>query len=184
MSHTKTFQYSVKENVRPIGKYNFTFLKTPIQILFSTDHAKGSHGLPGLYFKYDVSALKVIVKQDQESFMNFLIRISSVIAGIIVISGRYNSKFNNLKLWNEKGMKKYVECSLLLSGYLNSFIQLLCDYLIKKLSPETYQQLHNLSENTISAAKPTQQSTSQHQPNNLISNANQMADVDFNFTVK
>lgn len=43
--------------------------------------------MPGLYFKYDVSALKVIVKPDQESFMHFLIRISSVIAGIIVISG-------------------------------------------------------------------------------------------------
>lgn len=84
----------------------------------------------------------------------------------------------------KKGMKKYVECSLLLSGYLNSFIQLLSDYVIKKVSPETYQQLHNLSENTISAAKPTQQSNWQHQPNNLISNANQMADVDFNFTVK
>lgn len=69
MSHVKTFQYSVKENIRPI------------------DHAKGSHGIPGLYFKYDVSALKVIVKQDQEGFMTFLIRISSVIAGIIVISG-------------------------------------------------------------------------------------------------
>lgn len=69
MTHWKTFQYSVKENIRPI------------------DHGKGSHGMPGLYFKYDVSALKVIVKQDQESFMSFLIRISSVIAGIIVISG-------------------------------------------------------------------------------------------------
>lgn len=43
--------------------------------------------MPGLYFKYDVSALKVIVKQDQERFMHFLIRITSVIAGIIVISG-------------------------------------------------------------------------------------------------
>lgn len=51
------------------------------------DHAKGSHGMAGLYFKYDVSALKVIVKPDQEGFMHFLIRISSVIAGIIVISG-------------------------------------------------------------------------------------------------
>lgn len=44
--------------------------------------------MPGLYFKYDVSALKVIVKQDQEGFMNFLIRLSSVIAGIVVISGK------------------------------------------------------------------------------------------------
>lgn len=55
-----------------------------------SDHGKGSHGVPGLYFKYDVSALKVIVQQDQKSFMQFLIRLSSVIAGIIVISGKLN----------------------------------------------------------------------------------------------
>lgn len=55
---------------------------------FCKDHSKGSHGMPGLYFKYDVSALKVIVKQDQEGFVQFLVRISSVIAGIIVISGK------------------------------------------------------------------------------------------------
>lgn len=58
---------------------------------FSLDHAKGSHGMAGLYFKYDVSALKVIVKPDQEGFMHFLIRISSVVAGIIVISGKYRN---------------------------------------------------------------------------------------------
>ncbi len=36
-----TFQYSVKDQSRPI------------------DHDMGSHGSPGIYFKYDMSALKV-----------------------------------------------------------------------------------------------------------------------------
>ena len=36
-----TYQYSVKDQERPI------------------DHDTGSHGSPGIYFKYDVSALKV-----------------------------------------------------------------------------------------------------------------------------
>lgn len=161
MSHTKTFQYSVKENIRPIGKYKRQFRlaftikanKNHSFILSFIDHGKGSHGIPGLYFKYDVSALKVIVKQDHESFVSFLIRISSVIAGIIVIS-----------------------------GYLNSFIQLMCDTLIKTVSPETYKQLHNPNQTTFIAATPQQ--SSQHQPNNLISNANQMAEVKFDFTVK
>lgn len=58
-----------------------------------SDHGQGSHGIAGLYFKYDVSALKVIVNQDREGFMQFLIRISSVIAGIIVISGILISNF-------------------------------------------------------------------------------------------
>ena len=42
-----TYQYSVKEMVRPI------------------DHARESHGTPGIYFKYDISALKVEVTKDR-----------------------------------------------------------------------------------------------------------------------
>lgn len=44
--------------------------------------------MPGLYFKYDMSALKVIVKQDRENMLQFIVRLSSIIAGIIVISGK------------------------------------------------------------------------------------------------
>lgn len=134
--------------------------------------------MPGLYFKYDVSALKVIVKQDQEGFMHFLIRISSVIAGIIVISGMVFSPFiekidfdNNLNL------------VFFSSGYLNSLIQLIFDFFIRKISPQTYEQLHNPSTNTSIDAEPAQQTTWQP-PNHLISNANQMAEENFNFTIK
>uniref|UniRef100_A0A1L8DVG1 Putative copii vesicle protein n=1 Tax=Nyssomyia neivai TaxID=330878 RepID=A0A1L8DVG1_9DIPT len=69
---TKTFQYSVKENFRPIN------------------HDKGSHGIPGLYFKYDVSALKVIVRYDRDNFVQFCVRLCSIISGIVVISGFIN----------------------------------------------------------------------------------------------
>lgn len=51
------------------------------------DHDKNSHGVPGLYFKYDVAALKVIVRQDRDNMVKFLVRLCSIIAGIIVISG-------------------------------------------------------------------------------------------------
>ena len=108
--------------------------------------------MAGLYFKYDTSALKVIVMQDQEGFMHFLIRIGAVISGIIIIT-----------------------------GFLNSLILLVTDFFIRKISPQTYQQLHE----PISSldVKPQVQPQS-HQPNNLISNANQMAEANFNFTVK
>lgn len=52
------------------------------------DHDKGSHGVPGLYFKYDVSALKVIVEQDRENVVQFVVRLCSITAGIIVICGK------------------------------------------------------------------------------------------------
>ena len=42
-----TYQYSVKEHARPI------------------DHEKGSHGTPGIYFKYDLAAFKVQVTKDR-----------------------------------------------------------------------------------------------------------------------
>lgn len=90
MSQINTYQYSVKENIRPIGElscrtriFNSFLIRS---LSFFSDHSKGSHGIPGLYFKYDMSALKVIVEQDRENFIHFLVRLSSVIAGIIVIS--------------------------------------------------------------------------------------------------
>lgn len=66
-----TFQYSVKELSRPI------------------DHEKGSHGMPGLFFKYDVSALKVTVMQERDNFGMFLARLCSIIGGVYVCSGKY-----------------------------------------------------------------------------------------------
>lgn len=64
-----TYQYSVKELSRPI------------------DHHKGSHGMPGIYFKYDMSALKVIVRQERDNFTTFLARLCATVGGIYVCSG-------------------------------------------------------------------------------------------------
>ncbi|CRL08125.1 CLUMA_CG020985, isoform A, partial [Clunio marinus] len=67
-SHIKAYQYSVKENIRHI------------------DHNQGSHGTPGIYIKYDMSALKVRVLRNRENILKLLIRLCSVTSGIIVIS--------------------------------------------------------------------------------------------------
>lgn len=56
-----------------------------------TDHDHGSHGMPGIYIKYDMSALKVQVLLGRENVVKMMIRLCSVIAGIIVISGFINS---------------------------------------------------------------------------------------------
>lgn len=156
----------------------------------SSDHSKGSHGMAGLYFKYDVSALKVIVKSDQEGFMHFLIRLSSIIAGIIVISGiRYSSgsNFEHDNTFDVKSQQLNVSWTIFLfSGYLNSLIQLMCDFFIRKLSPQTYQQLHNENTSTntpYATPPPPSQPANWQNPNNLISNANQMAEANFNFTI-
>ena len=63
-----TYQYIVKDHERPI------------------DHHKGCHGIPGIFFKYDVSALKVQVTQERDSPVWFIVRLCATIAGICVIS--------------------------------------------------------------------------------------------------
>lgn len=69
LTSVDTYQYSVKELSRPI------------------DHDKGSHGMPGIFFKYDVSALKVNISQERDNLGMFLARLCAVVGGIYVCSG-------------------------------------------------------------------------------------------------
>ncbi|CAH2263829.1 endoplasmic reticulum-Golgi intermediate compartment protein 2 [Pararge aegeria] len=69
----KTFQYAVKELERSIS------------------HHKGSHGVPGLFFKYDMAALKIKVYQERENLLQFMLRLFSIIGGIYVIVGFINT---------------------------------------------------------------------------------------------
>ncbi|XP_056631411.1 endoplasmic reticulum-Golgi intermediate compartment protein 2 [Diorhabda sublineata] len=72
LTSVNTYQYSVKALSRPI------------------DHDAGSHGFPGLFFKYDVSALRVTVKQERDHLGTFLARLCSIIGGVFVCSGILN----------------------------------------------------------------------------------------------
>lgn len=58
----QTYQYSVKELTR------------------STD------SMPGIFFKYDISGLKVIVTQDREPFWQFVVKLCSGVGGIVATS--------------------------------------------------------------------------------------------------
>ncbi|XP_075981825.1 endoplasmic reticulum-Golgi intermediate compartment protein 2 [Anticarsia gemmatalis] len=69
----KTFQYSVKELERPIS------------------HSKGSHGVPGVFFKYDMAALKIKVLDEKENIAQFTLRLFSIIGGIYVIVSFINT---------------------------------------------------------------------------------------------
>lgn len=69
LANTDAYQYSVKMLNRPI------------------DHDKGSHGMPGIFFKYDMSALKVTVRQEREHLGTFLARLCAIVGGVYVCSG-------------------------------------------------------------------------------------------------
>ncbi|XP_058790332.1 endoplasmic reticulum-Golgi intermediate compartment protein 2-like isoform X1 [Phymastichus coffea] len=69
---SKTYQYSVRDHERPVST------------------AK-RHELPGIYFKYDISALKVKVSQERDSIGQFLIRLSATVGCIFVTNGILNN---------------------------------------------------------------------------------------------
>ncbi|KAK8386360.1 hypothetical protein O3P69_010790 [Scylla paramamosain] len=68
-----TFQYSVSEQSREIA------------------HDKNSHGTPGIFFKYDVSALRVNVHERHEPLLAFLTRLCGIIGGVMTCSGLMSS---------------------------------------------------------------------------------------------
>lgn len=73
-----TNQYSVTERNRTI------------------DRRRGSHGMPGVFFKYDLTAMTVEIKEQRRPFWQFLIRLSGIVGGIFATSGMLNSFIGSL----------------------------------------------------------------------------------------
>lgn len=69
LSRQRTFQYATKDQMRQIN------------------HMTGSHGVPGIFFKYDMSALKVRVVQERDSFPQFLVKLCATVSGVHITSG-------------------------------------------------------------------------------------------------
>lgn len=67
--YTTSYQYSVTEADREI------------------DHHSGSHGTPGIYFKYDIEAISVHVREETYPIHHLIIRLLGMMAGIYTISG-------------------------------------------------------------------------------------------------
>lgn len=64
-----TNQYSVTERNRTI------------------DHTAGSHGLPGLFFKYDIYSMMVKIREVDRPFLMFLVRLCATVGGVFVTLG-------------------------------------------------------------------------------------------------
>ncbi|XP_053384719.1 endoplasmic reticulum-Golgi intermediate compartment protein 2-like isoform X2 [Mercenaria mercenaria] len=64
-----TYQYSVTERSRPIN------------------HDSGSHGVPGIFVKYDVFAFKIRVREELRPFWQFVVRLCGIAGGVFVVSG-------------------------------------------------------------------------------------------------
>lgn len=51
--------------------------------------------MPGIFFQYDINALKFIIKDDKTTTFNLIIKIASLFGGLFIIFSKY---FNNNKL--------------------------------------------------------------------------------------
>ncbi len=52
------------------------------------NHAQGSHGVPGIFVKYDLSSFKVHVREEHKPFWQFLVRLCGIIGGVFATSGQ------------------------------------------------------------------------------------------------
>ncbi|XP_050529971.1 endoplasmic reticulum-Golgi intermediate compartment protein 2 isoform X2 [Daktulosphaira vitifoliae] len=69
LSDVKTYQYSAKDLKR----------------VYNDDNTHGNHGMSGIFFKYDINALKFVIAQDQVTIFQFIIKIASSFGGFLKI---------------------------------------------------------------------------------------------------
>lgn len=67
-----TYQFSVTDHNRPIN------------------HGEGSHGVPGIFVKYDLSPLLIRVREVHKPFWMFLVQLCGIVGGIFSVSGIIN----------------------------------------------------------------------------------------------
>ena len=51
------------------------------------DHAAGSHGVAGIFVKYDTSALMVTVREQHMPLGQFLVRLCGIVGGVFSTTG-------------------------------------------------------------------------------------------------
>jgi hypothetical protein len=60
------------------------------------NHRKGSHGAPGIFFKYDLTAMSVEIEEKRQSFVQFLVRLCGIVGGIFATSGMIHALVGSL----------------------------------------------------------------------------------------
>ena len=76
----RTFQRSMDTNQYSVTERNRTI-----------NHQAGSHGVTGIFFKYDMSPMVVEITEERRPFWQFLVRLCGIIGGIFATSGMLNT---------------------------------------------------------------------------------------------
>lgn len=62
----------------------------------SINHRKGSHGAPGIFFKYDLTAMGVEIVERRRSLVQFLVRLCGIVGGIFATGGMLHSLIGSM----------------------------------------------------------------------------------------
>ncbi|CAF0917981.1 unnamed protein product [Didymodactylos carnosus] len=91
-ANVETYQYAVTEKTREIN------------------HNQGSHGIPGIFIRYEISPMKITVKEVNRSYWFLLVEIGGIIGGVFATSGMIHSIINILyESFYKKGEKSHHE---------------------------------------------------------------------------
>ena len=91
-SNVETYQYAVTEKViyNSFSSEHRSFLFFVYLAIFKTrniDHDRGSHGIPGIFIRYEISPLKITVQEIFRSYWLLLIEIGGIFGGVFATSG-------------------------------------------------------------------------------------------------
>ena len=79
VGYKKTFQYSITERVS------------------IASHEEGNHGQPGIYFKYDISPIKVKVGVENKRYLDLFVPLIGLIGGVFATSTMMNALYQSMK---------------------------------------------------------------------------------------
>ena len=51
------------------------------------NHAEGSHGVPGVFVKYDLTSMLIRVREEHRPYWQFLVRMCGIVGGVFSVSG-------------------------------------------------------------------------------------------------
>ncbi|XP_067654341.1 endoplasmic reticulum-Golgi intermediate compartment protein 2-like [Haliotis asinina] len=89
-SHFHTFQYYIQVVPTEVRTYlvnENTYQFAVSQRSRKIDHSKGSHGVPGIFVKYDLSSLMIRVREEHKPYWQFMVRLCGIIGGVFSVSG-------------------------------------------------------------------------------------------------
>lgn len=71
------------------------------------DHSGGSHGTPGIFIKYDLSAIMVDVSETRNSYVELMVRLCAIIGGVFATSGTETKNFTKKKVFFVKVLSDF-----------------------------------------------------------------------------